>query len=144
MQYFTAQIMVNMSKQCSCNNLCRWQTKKQRWCQACRPQAVWCLHKHATFKEIKKKKSRWNQNRSKSKYPSVRFLPLLQNYLPLVCRLCLFMLGGRFMIRLVTCACTCKRRARAQRDLFPPHQHSDNTEKPICSAATSRKKEHEQ
>lgn len=43
-------------------------------------------------------------------------------------------------VHLHTHACAKTRACKhTHRPLFPPHQHSDNTEKPICSAATSRR-----
>lgn len=98
----------------------------------------------------KKKKvdGQQNHNLDKSKYPSVGLLSPCRTAFLLFVAYVFSCSGGRFMILLATRTCTCththacaKTRAckHTHRPLFPPHQHSDNTEKPICSAATSRR-----
>lgn len=124
--------------------------QKQKWRQACRRlhlRQVWCQRKHATFKGKKKK------NRSageiiiatKVNIPWCSFQPPAAERHSSCLSLMSFRAWGQIYdlssdMHVHLCACSVREHTHTPRiDLFPPHQHSDNTEKPICSAATSRK-----
>lgn len=124
------------------------QTKVMPGLQKAPPQAVWCLHKHTTFEGKKNKvEGRRNHNGNKSKHPLVRFLSPCRTIFLLFVAYVFSCLGADLWFvwwrARVLLQVHVQRRAHTHKDtridLFPPYQHSDNREKPICSAATSRK-----